>query len=159
MKTIVVLSDIHYPTRLNIFPYEKIEPYIKKADYVFGLGDYDTREGLDLLYGFNKDLYAVSGNMDDYSIKASLPSIITVKIENVNVGLAHGWGAPFGLREKILKQFTDVDLICYGHTHSEYFKKDYSVWFFNPGSVSGANPSFGFLTIDKKKIDAKIIRL
>ena len=156
-----MISDSHYPSRLETFPYKKIKKYADSADYIFGMGDYDTKSGLDYLYGFGKEVYAVSGNMDDYSIKATLPSVLRIKIEEVNIGLIHGWGGHFGLREKIFKVFIndDLDLICYGHTHSSFFAKEHGVYFFNPGSIYGQTQTLGILEINKKEIVANIVEL
>ena len=157
MKRILVLSDIHIPARLNKFPNHAIEPYLKAVDIVFGLGDYNSQDGLNILYGFGKELYAVNGNMDDDQIKFNLPALLNINIEGINIGLIHGWGGHYGIREKIAKQFDNVKLICYGHTHSPYFGENGLISFFNPGSICGNNPSFGILTLNNKKIEAKII--
>jgi putative phosphoesterase len=157
MKRILVLSDLHIPSSLKKFPSEILKPYITKADMIFGLGDYTTQAGINFLFGFNKEIHLVSGNMDDHIVKSQLPVKLKIKVEDVNIGLIHGWGAPYGLREKIFKEFNDVDLICYGHTHSSYFKKENGIYFFNPGSICGQNPSFGILTINKNKIKSNII--
>jgi len=129
MKKILVLSDIHFPTNLKNFPMGKISKYINDVDIIFGLGDYDSPLGLDYLYCFDKEVFAVSGNMDDYSVKQNLSAILTVNIEELNIGLIHGWGAPFGLRDKIRNSFSNVDVICYGHTHSPYLKKENEIFF------------------------------
>jgi len=159
MKKILVLSDIHIPTKLKEFPYKEISPYANKVDYVFGLGDYTSDNGYQNLFFFNKEIYAVSGNMDDYSIKMQLPYKLNLRIENIDIGLIHGWGGHFDLRKKIIKEFESVDLICYGHTHSYFFDTDMGVQFLNPGSLCGENPSFAILTINNKKISANIVDL
>ncbi len=157
MTKILVFSDIHFPTNIKSFPLELINKYNSDIKLVFGLGDYDSQLGFDYLYSFDKEVYAVSGNMDDSIIKQNLPSILEVKIENINIGLIHGWGAPFGIRDRIKNQFKNIDIICYGHTHTAYFKKDGNIIYFNPGSICGNKPSFGILKIDKKEIDGEII--
>ncbi len=164
MKKILVFSDLHIPSRLKAFSYEKIKSYIKDIDIIFGLGDYDTQSGLNDLYSFGKDVYAVYGNMDSDDIKNNLSEKIELNIEGFNIGLIHGWGAPWGLREKLLKQFDkNINLICYGHTHSSFFDKQNNVYFFNPGALCGEFPSFGVITLGKSiktmnesKVDSKI---
>lgn len=166
MKKIAVFSDIHIPTRLNSFPYDKVKPYVDYVDLVFGLGDYVNQDSLDYLYAFDKQVYAVYGNMDHLFLKETLTSRLTVKVEDVTIGLTHGWGAPFKIRPRILQNFfTDeagfptVDLICYGHTHSDYYREEHGVRFFNPGALSGPHPSFGIITIKGSEIQTKIIRI
>ena len=157
MNKILVFSDIHFPTYLKNFPVEIIEKYIDNIDLIFGLGDYDSQLGLDYLYCFNKEVYAVSGNMDDYVIKQNLSPNLTVTINNINIGLIHGWGSPIGLRDKIRNVFNDVKIICYGHTHSVYNDWENDIYFFNPGSICGKKPSFGILKIGEDYIDGEII--
>ena len=157
MKKILVLSDLHIPSRLNKFPLDAIKPYIDKIDIIFGLGDYDSQIGLNNLYGFDREVYAVSGNMYDSLIKSQLPSRLKITIDGINIGLIHGWGGPWGIREKISGQFDNVELICYGHTHLSYLKKENDVFYFNPGSICGPPQSFAILTIDNKKIKANIV--
>jgi uncharacterized protein len=157
LKTIFVVSDIHYGSRLNKIPYEKINKYVKTADYIFALGDYENSEGLNFLYSFGKEVYAVAGNMDTGNPSFSLPDILTLDIEKVSIGLIHGWGGHYGLRDKIRKRFNTPDLICYGHTHESFFKKENGIYFFNPGSLCGEKTSFGILKIDGKSIKAEII--
>jgi uncharacterized protein len=159
LKRILVLSDLHIPTRLKKFPYEKVNKYIKDVDFIFGLGDYNTQEGLQYLYSYGKEVFAVSGNMDEYSITYNLPDKMIVNIEEFEIGLIHGWGSHSGIREKIIRRFDKIDLICYGHTHESFFGKENGINFFNPGSLCGTNASFGILSIDKKKIKAEIIKI
>lgn len=157
MTKILVLSDIHFPTNINNFPIEIINKYNDVIKIIFGLGDYVSQLGYDYLYSFNKDVYAVAGNMDDSVIKQNLPSVLEVKVENTIIGLIHGWGAPFGIRERIRRQFKDINVICYGHTHTAYFEKEDDIFYFNPGSICGNKPSFGILKIEKNEIDGEII--
>lgn len=142
---------------MSDFPVKKIKSYLSDCDYIFGLGDYNTQKGLNYLYGLGKEVIAVSGNMDDQITKIQLPPMMKTQIEGVNIGLIHGWGAKSGLRNKIFKEFSGVDLICYGHTHSAFFEKEHGIYFFNPGSLCGHSASFGILTIDSKNITAEII--
>lgn len=37
MKKILVLSDLHIPTRMITFPYDKISSHIDNIDLIFGL--------------------------------------------------------------------------------------------------------------------------
>ncbi len=165
MKKILCISDIHIPTRIETFPYENIIKKINiyEIDYVFGLGDYVDINGLNKLYLFNKQVYAISGNMDDEMVKIQIDTKIQLKIENVEIGLIHGWGPPYDLRERIRKEFDNVNLICFGHTHESFFKEENGIYFFNPGAIcgdkNGNNRSFGILTLDDTKIKADIIEL
>ena len=166
MTRIAVLSDIHIPTRMQKFPLTQVRPYLHQADVIFGLGDYVSQSALDHLYGFDKEVYAIVGNMDQPIIRQSLPVKQFIQIENLTIGIIHGWGAPYFLREKIWKELTkngksekQIDLICYGHTHSTYWGMVNGVQFFNPGSLSNYPGTLGILTIDGKQIDHQIIEI
>lgn len=165
MKKILCISDLHIPTRIESFPYKKIlkKLDIDKIDYVFGLGDYVSINGLNKLYLFNKIVYAVYGNMDDEMVKIQIESKIVLKIEEVEIGLIHGFGPPWDLRERIRKEFDNVRLICFGHTHESFFKEENDIYFFNPGAIcgdkSGNNRSLGILTIEGANIKGEIIEL
>lgn len=157
MTKLVVFSDIHIPARIKEFPYKKIMPFMQDIDVIFGLGDYNSQKSLDILYGFGKKVFCVKGNMDPANI--NLTDKLTIKIENVIIGLIHGWGASFNLRKKIKKEFTSVDLICYGHTHSPFWGEENGSFYFNPGAICNLPPSFGILSIDDRLITAKIINI
>jgi len=159
MKKILVLSDLHIPSRMDKFPYENIINRINNIDLVFGLGDFVEQQALDELNSFGKEVIAVCGNMDHPGLSLKLPKKTIINIENINIGLIHGWGSPFQIRERISKEFDNVDLICYGHTHTSFFSNEKGTGFFNPGSLSGNTQSFGILTIDGRAIDAEIIHI
>ncbi|MDP3014600.1 MAG: metallophosphoesterase family protein, partial [Candidatus Subteraquimicrobiales bacterium] len=112
-----VLSDTHVKTekelsRLN----EIINTYFNDVDLVLHAGDYVSPDVLDLLTSFSKT-YAVCGNMDPPELSAILPIKRTVEIKFFKIGLIHGWGPPFGLIERVKKEFIGVDCIVFGHSH------------------------------------------
>jgi len=157
MTKILVLSDIHIPTRMIDFPFDKIDDYAKVCDFIFGLGDYINETVIDIINSYGKKTFLVSGNMDNNLVKIKLPARLNVKIEDINIGLIHGWGAPMGIRKRIMHEFTDVNLICYGHTHEPYFNNENGIYFFNPGSLSNNIPQFGMLKIKNSEISADFI--
>src|SRR4030042_984172 len=157
MTKILVLSDIHIPTRMHDFPFDKIDDYAKVCDFIFGLGDYINETVIDIINSYGKKTFLVSGNMDNNLVKIKIPVKLNVKIEDVNIGLIHGWGAPSGIRKRIIHEFTDVQLICYGHTHEPYFNEENGIYFFNPGSLSNSSTQFGMLKIKNNEITAGLI--
>jgi len=82
MKKILVLSDLHIPTRMDKFPYEHIISRIDSIDLVFGLGDFVEQRALDELNSFGKEVIAVCGNMDHPGLSLKLPKKTTINIEN-----------------------------------------------------------------------------
>lgn len=157
MTKILVLADIHIPTRMFDFPFDKIDDYAKACDLIFGLGDFVNETIIDIINSYGKKTFLISGNMDNNLVKIKLPVKQNIKIENVNIGIIHGWGAPWGIRNRIRHEFTDVNLICYGHTHEQFFNKENGIYFFNPGSLSNNIPQFGLLKIKDSEISAEMI--
>jgi putative phosphoesterase len=129
---IVVMSDTHIKTATEEFRFV-CSRYCEDADMVIHLGDWDRVEVLTYLERY--PLEAVSGNMDDYSIKQRLPAQKVVKVGRFRLGIAHGWGPPAGIRKRVSGQFDQVDAILFGHTHEPIMARESGVLWFNPGSV------------------------
>ena len=126
-----VISDTH----LNISDdrLEKIvEDHFHGVDLVLHAGDIVDLGVLEVFK--DKQVYAVSGNMDPDSVREVFPKKRVVEIEGRRIGLIHGWGSPSGLEEKLLLEFEDVKCIVYGHTHRAMNEVRCGVLLFNPGS-------------------------
>ncbi|MFC1970526.1 metallophosphoesterase family protein [Chloroflexota bacterium] len=63
---------------------------------------------------------AVYGNMDSIDLKRSLPKRDVFEAGGKKIGLIHGSGAPWGIAERMRKQFSGVDIIIFGHSHEPY---------------------------------------
>ena len=154
-----VISDTH----LNIPDgrLEKIvEDYFHDVDLILHAGDIVELDVLDVFRG--KKVYAVSGNMDPDSVREVFPGKRILEIEGRRIGLIHGWGSPFGLEEKIMREFEDVECIVYGHTHRAMNEVRDGILLFNPGSPTdqrfAKHNSVGILDVGKE-IVGKIIDL
>ncbi len=126
-----VISDTH----LNNFPdhlEKRIAKYFKDVDMILHAGDVVELSVLDFFSG--KKLKLVAGNMDSCEIKQSSPIKLVIPIEGYKVGLIHGWGSPAGIEDRIIKEFDDIDILVYGHTHNASSFTKNGVLFFNPGS-------------------------
>ena len=77
---------------------------------------------------------AVCGNMDTLTVE--LPMRRVISIGPFRIGLAHGWGAPNGLEQRLLKEFSEekIDCLVYGHSHMPTCLWQGEQLFFNPGS-------------------------
>ncbi|HNV43885.1 MAG TPA: YfcE family phosphodiesterase, partial [Exilispira sp.] len=117
MKRILVISDIHYPTRIkNIESLLMLLSKLKSIDAIIGCGDYVCDEIVQILRSEYKESYLVIGNMDQ--LCENLPININIEIENFKIGITHGAGAPFGIKKRILSEFVEKpDIIFFGHTH------------------------------------------
>ena len=126
-----VISDTH----LNNFSdhlEERIAKYFKDVDMILHAGDVVELSVLDFFS--DKKLKLVAGNMDSFEIKQSSPIKLVIPIEGYKVGLIHGWGSHAGIEDRIIKEFNDIDILVYGHTHNASSFTKNGVLFFNPGS-------------------------
>lgn len=155
---ILLVSDLHVPTRLPSLPSELLH-LTEQADLVVATGDFVDLQTVLLLKESSKQFYAVHGNMDDVEVKEYLPSQMLVQFEALRIGICHGWGSPQSIRERILRVFHDKpDVIFYGHTHE--FDNSFleSVRFINPGSFCD-NKSFALVDICNSQVKVEFKRL
>ncbi len=157
MEKILVVSDIHYPTRQkNPIVLNKLENLIKEVDIVIGCGDYVSENILYLINSVAKKSYLVKGNMDFFDNK--IPEKLIVKIENLDIGIIHGEGAPFGIENRIIKKFEKKpDIIFFGHTHFKQDKYIDNIRFINPGAFCDAY--YCLANILDKEIKVQFCRL
>ena len=157
---ILVLADTHIPRVANDLPQE-IYAAINGADMIFHAGDFVEKELLDKLKVL-KDTRAVCGNMDSTALKNILNAKEVIEVGRFKIGLIHGYGAPRDLVETVAREFTGVDAIVFGHSHSAVNIVKNGVLFFNPGSptdkIFASSNSYGILEFTER-IEAKIIKL
>jgi putative phosphoesterase len=134
--------------------------HFRDVDLILHAGDLVDIRVLDAFTG--KDVKAVCGNMDPMSVRNTLPDRLILNIDNYKVGLVHGWGMPFGIEKKILKEIGHVDCLVYGHTHRAANAVKNGILFFNPGSATdkrfASRNTVGILEIGKG-IKGEIIEL
>lgn len=154
-----VISDTHlddYDETLKI----QIDEHFRDVDMILHAGDMVDLRVLKI-FG-NKEVKAVCGNMDNYSIRQKFPEHLLFEIRGFKFLLVHGWGSPWGLEEKISSRFKDVDCVVYGHTHKPANHKKDNILFFNPGSAVdrffNSSKTVGILEIDKD-ISGRIIKI
>jgi len=138
-----VLSDTHLH-RVSRDLREIMDHHLSQVDVLFHVGDYTSPVVMEFLS--SKNFHGVHGNMDPVGIRAVLPEKKIVELGGFRFGLIHGWGSSAGLEEKVLGQFTDVDVIVYGHSHKPMNDVVQGVLLFNPGTASGYS-SYGVHSI------------
>jgi len=160
MKRIGVISDTHIPKTALDLP-EAVYKAFEKVDMIFHAGDLVEIDLLEKLQQI-APTHAVCGNMDMSELRAVLPEKKVIKIENFRIGLIHGYGPPGRVSTLIAKEFTKVDAVVFGHTHSPFNEKINNTLFFNPGSptdkIFAPYNSYGILQVGSK-ITGKIIRI
>ena len=111
---------------------------------------------LDVLHAFfDKEVVAVSGNMDSSMVKNQLPSKRIIEVAGFRIGLTHILGKPFTSAKGLMAGFDQVNAIVYGHTHRPVNEVRDGILFFNPGAFYGSTPflgrgSVGILTLGEE---------
>lgn len=158
---VVVLSDTHMPRSAQDFP-AQVYAEIEKSDMIIHAGDFVEIEVFKKLESL-KPTKGVCGNMDSHAIRSLLKQKEVLQLGGKTIGLIHGYGAPAGLVDTVASEFTGVDAIVFGHTHSAVNIVKDGVLFFNPGSptdtVFAKVNSFGILEIDDSGINGKIVKI
>ncbi len=132
MTKIGILSDTHSYLEEQIFE------YFKDVDMVWHAGDIGSSTVTNALQKF-KPLYAVYGNIDDYSIRTEFPENQSLEIEGCKILITHIAG-PLGKYtprvQQLLQSYTPNILVC-GHSHIVKVAKDpkYGFLHINPGAA------------------------
>ena len=157
---VIVLSDTHLKDDLSHFPPHVI-PELESADLIIHAGDFVTKKAYDFQAGLNR-IEAVCGNMDRGELKELLPTKRIIPMGRWKIGLVHGDGTPWGMPRRVLREFSGVAMIIFGHTHQPYQKRTGDVLLFNPGSLGRSiftsYQSYGVLGINDE-IKARIVKL
>lgn len=132
MIKIGIISDTHghYEPSLDNF--------FKACDEVWHAGDIGNEIVLEKLADFPK-VRAVSGNIDDWKVRASCPVVQNFKCENVKVLMTHIGGYPGRYQPELrgLLETEKPQLVVCGHSHilKVMFDKKYNCLFINPGAI------------------------
>jgi len=159
MVKIGVISDTHLTQ-----PTEELESLMnglfKDVEMILHAGDITEMAVLEAFA--EKKVLAVCGNMDSPALRRELPARRVFQAGKFRFGLIHGWGAPRGIEERIVREFERVDCVVFGHTHTPCQKKRQGVFLFNPGAFGGgfgSSPkSVGILTLNET-LSAQIVYL
>ncbi len=127
-----VLSDTHIPGAALTLPPAVFEIF-KDVDLILHAGDIVELSVLDELSAL-APVEAVAGNMDGSEVHLKLLPKKLLTLDGYSVGLIHGKYKIDVQQEMIMKEFEEVDLIVYGHSHQPFWGKVGNVYFLNPGS-------------------------
>ena len=138
MTRIVAISDTH-AKNLDALP-KALLTEISDADIVVHCGDYTSITLLKELRDLAKRFVGVYGNVDTIDVRQEVPKKTVFDIDGKKIGVIHPhWGgASFGIEEAIAKEFHNVDLILFGHTHDAWTDTIDGVTFLNPGQAYSA---------------------
>ena len=162
---VLIISDTHIPVSADSLPCE-IETEAKKSDCCIHAGDFITLETFNTLSSLTK-VYGVHGNMDDAAIIEKLPLRQIIKLEGITIGLTHGHGTPANLinyiKFEFSKEYNEIDIFIFGHSHQPLNKKIDGKIYFNPGSptdqIFTPYRSYGILEISGKALKREVIKI
>ena len=127
-----IISDTHVPGAAKSLPPAVFEKF-KDVDLILHAGDIVEMSVLDELRAL-APVEAVAGNMDGPELQSRLPRKKVLTMGKFKVGLIHGKYRIDEQKEMIRREFDDVDLIVYGHSHTPFWGTFGDVLFLNPGS-------------------------
>lgn len=155
-----VLSDTHLPGTMPALPPAVFELF-KDVSLILHAGDIVDLAVLDELRAL-APVEAVAGNMDPEAAHRTLPAKKIISIGKFRVGLIHGKFKIDIQRRMIRKEFDEVDLIVYGHSHAPFWGREDGMLFLNPGSPTDRRyapyNSVAILTVGDS-LEAEIVRI
>lgn len=151
-----VVSDTHLDKDNGSFLH-LVESFFRDCHLIIHCGDI-TNE--DIFLPIKKEILAVKGNMD---IHSKLPTKRELSLLNKKIGIIHGYGSPTGIRDRIKREFDNVDCILYGHTHYPFYGNENGILYLNPGSAFdkrwAPKQTIGFLKITENNIEGRILEI
>ena len=107
---------------------------IAGSDLVLHAGDVSSAEALARMRAIGTPLEAVQGNVEDATLRGSLPAELNLKIESVRFAVVHDAGPEKGRLERLRARFPDADVVVFGHSHMPLHEIGGDLQIFNPGS-------------------------
>jgi putative phosphoesterase len=141
-----VISDTHGKLRPEVLD------AFAQVDHILHGGDIGQVELLDRLERL-APVTAVYGNVDGLEVRRRCPQVARLELEGLLVAVTHGdqFGSP--TPDILHREFSDADVIVYGHTHRPLLELvDKTVTVMNPGSAGAARfgipPSIGIMELE-----------
>lgn len=164
MKIVGLISDTHIPSRAKTIPQKVLEVFMD-VSLIIHAGDLIHLSVIRELEHL-APVVAVHGNMDTLEVKAELPTMNTVHINNFKIGVVHNLGS-LGAKQK-LRTFAEenkLNILVTGHLHSPSVKWKNNLMLINPGSPTNpmlpfiTKPTVALLKVYEDKIEPEIVRI
>ena len=160
---VLVISDTHVPVLARKLPDQLLEE-AQACSAILHAGDLVSSGVLDQLSGL-VPTYAVHGNQDSPTVRARLPSHLTVTLGKWTIGIVHGHeGRGMYTEDRAFNAFASqrVDVTVFGHSHQPMNMRRDGILMFNPGSAvagrGGQGNTYGLLELGES-VGSKIVRV
>ena len=134
---LAIISDTHLPRGSRTLPAACVQR-LRAADLILHAGDVATAGVLADLRALGPPVEAVYGNVDDYEVRALLPSTRLVEAGPARIAMVHDAGPAGGRLARLRARFASggADAVVFGHSHIPLHERDPATGFqiFNPGS-------------------------
>jgi uncharacterized protein len=134
---LAIISDTHLPRGSRALPAECVRR-LRAADLILHAGDLVGVGVLADLRAIGPPVQAVYGNVDDYELRALLPSARLVQAGAARIAMLHDAGPAGGRLARLRERFAaaGADAAVFGHSHIPLHERDPATGFqiFNPGS-------------------------
>lgn len=159
-----MLSDTHIPLRAKALP-PQVLAEVEAADVVLHAGDWVDEATLDLLEERSRRLIGVWGNNDGRGLRRRLPEVARFELGGLRLAMVHETGQAKGREERCERDFPDVDVLVFGHSHIPWDTvAPGGLRLLNPGSPTDRRrqPSCTYLTAtisDASLTDVRLVPL
>jgi putative phosphoesterase len=116
MLRLLLISDTHVPARARTLP-DEVWRAVDEADVVVHAGDWVSLSMLDQLAERSEHLVGVYGNNDGPELRARLPEVADVVLNEVRFAVVHETGSKLGREQRADRTFPGVDVLIFGHSH------------------------------------------
>ena len=133
------------------------------ADLIVHAGDLTTLAVLEELRRYGK-VEAVRGNVDEDSLRMTLPAQLELELCGRRVGVIHDGGRRIGRLERLRRTFPDAEAVIFGHSHIPLHESNADGFqIFNPGSPTDRRRSprhtMGMAHADRSRLSFELIDL
>jgi putative phosphoesterase len=130
---IAVIADTHMPRGRRRLP-ERCREILAGVEAVIHAGDLTSVAVLDELMNTCPAVHAVCGNVDEPTLRHSLPVELELELWGHRVAIVHDAGPAKGRLARMRSRFPLADAVIFGHSHLPLHEEEDGFQIFNPGS-------------------------
>lgn len=162
MTLVAVIADTHLPRGSRSLPGECVER-LRRSDLILHAGDFVSVEFLEELQELGPPVRGVHGNMDEPSLRETLPRERVIEVAGARIGMVHVAGPRAGREARLAARFPDCGAVVYAHTHVPQVERFQHLWVLNPGSPTERRTAPGHsmlvLRVDAGRIEPELVPL